>query len=363
MSLATILAETQDHLLLSGDTTAMTAMFPDVLRAMGRQLPIWAEIQVQADVWYAGSWVDATQTYTDATAAAQSTGSFALSTLTANSGILIGAAGLFGQVVFSLSQAHVGGTPVYEYSYWNGQLWRVFTPSQSPNFGVTATPQTLQFSLPGDWVRAIPPGVTFSVSFNPEQFWLRVRVITPPATTAAVASLVTVVRSQFLLPSSALQLLSAHYMPRELEPVLLMEAMDLLDPLWQTRSGTPTRYSQDSTPTTQLQVIPTPTGLAATGIPPFSGLPGAVSSTNYLVTLFLDTPRADLLPDWFEGLVALSLAAREAQRQGEVMDPQLAQSLMAVVGLVIDMLRTVYKEQGMEFDVPWTSGRIVEVLT
>ncbi len=362
MSLETILTESQDYLLQSGDTNAMVDVLPDVLRTLGRALPIWANISWLADTWVAGRWTEATQTVTDLTVAAQGAGGCGLSTLLVNDGLLLGAAGLFPEVTFTLSTAHAGGTPVYEWSYWQGDRWVVLTPLLTPTFSVVGTPQTLRLLLPDDWVASVLPHVSLPATFPPSLYWLRLRATTPPTTTAAVASLVTVLRTLFPLPETAVQLLELHYMPRELEPVVVTPAMDLLDPLWRSRTGTPTRYSQDLTRLGHVQLTPRPTTLAAQGIPPFSGIPGAVSSDAYVVFLTLDTPPLSWVPEWMEGLVALALAAREAGRQGETMDPGLRQSLQGVVTVVLELLRGLYAQFGGELDLPWSSARIDEVL-
>jgi hypothetical protein len=362
MSLTTIMTESQDYLLQSGDPEAMADLLPDVLRTLGRALPIWGNISWLADTWVAGRWSDATQTVTDLTTAAQGAGSVGVSTLTSHDGLLLGAVGLFPEVTFTLSTAHAGGTPVYEWSYWNGQRWVVLTPLLTPTLSVVGTPQTLRFLLPDDWVASTLPGVSLPATFPPVQYWLRLRATTPPTTTAAVASLVTVVRTLFPLPETALQLLALHYMPRELEPVVVTQAMDLLDPTWRSRRDTPIRYTQDLTRLGHVQLTPLPTALAAQGIPPFSGIPGAVASDQYVVFLTLDTPPLAWVPEWVEGLVALALAAREAGRQGETMDPALSQTLDGVVRLVVAMLRESYRAFGGELDRSWSSERVDEVL-
>jgi hypothetical protein len=360
MSYDSIALEAQDYLLRRGDPDAMVDVFPDVLRSLGRAMPIWAEITAVPDAWYAGAWTDASMTYTDTTAAAQSLSGCVLTTLTNGDGALIGAGALFPQVTLTVVQVAVGGTLVTEWTYWNGVAWWPLPLQQAPDFTMAGT-QTLLYALPDDWTQGIPTGVTFPVSFDANQFWIRLRATTAPSTIAPVASL-AVQRQIFPLPDEALQLLNIHYMPSELAPILVGEALDLLDPSWRTRQGQPSRYTQDITSTIRVRLTPLPQAVAATGIPPFSGLPGAVATAGYVVMFLLETPRADALPDWLEGVVALGLAAREAMREGETQDLVLAGALKQVLGMVLGILQSLYKEQGLELDTPWSSQRIAEVL-
>lgn len=131
-----------------------------------------------------GQWTNAGGLFTDDTAAAQNdtTNDVQLSTLTNSDGHYLGADLPFAEAVYTISTAHSGGTPVYEYAYWNGGSWTVFTPDESPNFGATGITR-LRFSFPTTNWRLLSP-----LNAVGPAYFVRVRATTAPTTTAALAT-------------------------------------------------------------------------------------------------------------------------------------------------------------------------------
>jgi hypothetical protein len=150
-----------------------------------------------------------------------------------------------------------------------------------------------------------------------------------------------------------LQLLSAHYYPYELEPASVGQGLDTLNPYWRASVGLPLRYTQELETTRRVRLVPSPIAQGTLGIPPFSGVPGA-DPTDSVILAYLEAPREDRLPEWFEGLVVLGVAAREAAREGETQDMPLATSLQGLLLLVLSLLRQLYADEGEEIDMPWS---------
>jgi hypothetical protein len=165
-----------------------------------------------------------------------------------------------------------------------------------------------------------------------------------------------------------LQLLSLHFFPRELEPAGVRWAQDTLDPSWRTRTGLPTRYTQEEGTPLEVRLLPIPTMTGPEGVPPFLGIPGAMVPTNHLVALMLVTPDVADLSPWWEDLVAYLLAAWEATREGIREDVPQAQALQTLVGWLVAMLHDLHQAPGEELtkgawqmpywlNLPLTGGR------
>lgn len=158
----------------------------------------------------------------------------------------------------------------------------------------------------------------------------------------------------FALPDNILQLLSVHFFPRELEPAGVRWAQDTLDPAWRTRTGTPTRYTQELETTRLLRVHPSATVSGPVGIPPFQGIPGAIVPTNHLVTLFLEAPAVANLAPWAEDITAYLLAAWESTNEGLHQDPPMAQAMVALVSLLVALIKELHHAPGEELpDTAW----------
>lgn len=143
--------------------------------------------------WVAGQWDDsAGASYTDDTTDAQDAGSddFALTTTTNNDGFVVQADRPFSLVGITVSTAEAG-SPVYEYSYWNGTAWTTFTPLVEPDF--TGAGDTLiVFPEFLDWT-ALASGDTpvDTDGLTAGNYAIRVRATTAPST-APLATLLWV---------------------------------------------------------------------------------------------------------------------------------------------------------------------------
>jgi hypothetical protein len=341
MSEASVLAEAQHYLLNAGDPDAMVNLYADVRREVGLALPIWTQVRTLLNLWSFLA-LSESAVATDQTASAQGAGT-PLSTTTALSGHLIGGTGQFETVVYTVTTAHVGGTPVYEYTYWNGLTWLPCTLLSTPAFGVLGA-QTFQMVLPADWVAHTPPDVTFPTGFSPARYWLRVRATTAPSTTPASASVV-VHQHTFPLRLEEHQILTMAAYPTELSAVTIAPALDLAVPDWQTQRGTPRMYCQSDTPALGVRIVPLPAsqgvengvlGLAA-------GVGAAV--TNNLVLCAAITPQNDTIAPWLEGILTVHLASREAERLGESTAAELATALRQVGQGLINMLMLSLTEE------------------
>ena len=139
-------------------------------------------------MWGAGQWVNATTTFTDDTIDAQDAGAddFPLSTLSANDGFIVYADRPFNAVGFTVGTATVGGSPAYDYMYWNG-AWTALTTKAVP--GYTAADQFWIFLKPWDWaVTTASAGTGVPVG----KYAVRLRATTAPSTTAPLATIMWV---------------------------------------------------------------------------------------------------------------------------------------------------------------------------
>ncbi len=134
---------------------------------------------------YAVGQVDPSNVFTDDTADAQDADAsdVALSTTTNNAGHVIGASEYWGEAVYTIGTPHSGGTPVYQFAYWDGNSWEVFTPDRAPNFGATGV-TALKFSFPTtNWRQG---------GIDNSHYWIRVRATTAPSSTPAAATTIKV---------------------------------------------------------------------------------------------------------------------------------------------------------------------------
>ena len=133
-----------------------------------------------------GKYVNGSTTYTD-----QTGGTLDLTTTTNNDGHLVAGETPFAEVVYTVSQATSGGTPVYECAYWAGS-WVTFTPDEQPDFSTTGA-HRIRLGFPaGPWHKETPAGMTFNGIADTVKYWLRIRATTAPTITAGQASSVKV---------------------------------------------------------------------------------------------------------------------------------------------------------------------------
>jgi hypothetical protein len=345
MGLAEIITECQDFLLDTGSQAMLEARVAQMVSILARVCPVFGNVQVLYNRWAVGRYVEATQSYIDLTAEAQGSGTVPLTTTTVGDGLMIGAVATFDMVSF-LFAAIPAGSATWEWTYWNGWQWTALTLKQAPNLTAGGL-ATVTFEPPDDWVSATPQDIVWPESVVQEYFWIRIVTLTVPSIIPVALDLDVRLRF-FPLPENVLQLLSVHFFPRELEPVGISWGMDALDPSWRTRTGTPTRYTQDIETTRRLRLLPSPIVQGAQGLPPFLGIPGAMDPTNHVIVFFLEAPPVEHLSDWFEGLVAYLLVAWQAAREGELQDVAMSQAMFQLVGMLVSLLQGLYHFPGEE---------------
>jgi hypothetical protein len=347
MSMEDILVTAQDYLLQMGEAITLDASVPEMVETLARLIPVFGQVGVVYNIWQVGQYIAADGTYADLTALAQGPGDFSVTTTTVLDGLLIGASGAYDQVTFGLTSGALGTAPQYEWTYWNGRAWLPLRLTIQPTFAAPGV-EMLAFLPPDDWVPDVPTDIVWPAGVEQTAFWLRLRALVPPELSPATCSTLSLTIRFFPLPTNVLQLLSVHFFPRELEPAGVRWAQDTLDPAWRTRTGVPTRYTQELETTQRLRLHPSPTMQGAMGLPPFQGIPGASAPTNHLVTLTLEAPNvADLAP-WWEDLVAYLLAAWEATREGLRQDAAQAQALQTLVALLVGLLKDLHHAPGEE---------------
>lgn len=146
--------------------------------------------------WKAGLWDDSeAASYIDDTTDAQDAGTndFALTTTTNNDGFVIQALDKFGIVGVTVGTAGAGGSPAFEYTYWNG-AWTALTLIETPTWTSTGE-KTLAFAPPADWTAlaaADTPVATDGLTAG--YYAIRVRATTAPSGTAALADIAWVAR-------------------------------------------------------------------------------------------------------------------------------------------------------------------------
>lgn len=154
--------------------------------ASGGAIACGAGPLLHCNKWQAGEWDDANigDDYTDKTDEAQNTvaDDFALQTLAADDGHVLGASELWSGALYTVGVAEAGGGTVHEWNYWNGS-WSALTLLNQPVFTGTGSAY-LMFEPPEDWEltdsagEGIPDGI----------YAIRYRATTPPGATAALAT-------------------------------------------------------------------------------------------------------------------------------------------------------------------------------
>ncbi len=153
---------------------------------------------------YAGQW-DASETpefVDDSVSALDSTESdFNLATDTNNDGFYISCDYIFNKVVFYGAE-QASGSPVAEYSYWNGSAWTSLTVHTSPSWTGAEGNKTLEFDIPLDsdgvslWKTYTEESADDSYGI-PNRFLIRVRFTTAPSA-AFDCDYITIHNTQYL---------------------------------------------------------------------------------------------------------------------------------------------------------------------
>lgn len=153
-------------------------------------------VRISKDTWKAGQWTHGTTTYTEDTIDAQSTatGDFPLETTTNNSGIVVQSYNKFNALSIKVSTASVGSPArIIEYSVAGGG-WTTITRfiNAPPTAGNYAVGENIYWwATPTDWA---PIEAGHGTNLTVGMRGIRVRSTTAPATTAGVATSLSVHR-------------------------------------------------------------------------------------------------------------------------------------------------------------------------
>lgn len=151
--------------------------------------------KLTSDKWKAGQWDDSeTASYIDDTTHAQdsTTNNFALFTTTNNDGFVIQAAEKFGIVGLTIATTQ-GGSPTYEYTYWNGSSWATLTTVENPSYA-SAADTYLVFNEPVDWAALASSDTPVATDgLTAGYYAIRARATTAPST-APIATIAWVIR-------------------------------------------------------------------------------------------------------------------------------------------------------------------------
>ena len=141
-------------------------------------------------------------------------------------------------------------------------------------------------------------------------------------------------RADYLLDARAITPRSmALYPDGELESETV-EALDQHDPNWRTQEGPPTHYTQDLHEPRTVRLFPIPEDDGTPGM----WMGGFPSPEGELYAVYTAIPQVEDVPEWLDGRLSLSLAATEAQREGETQDMNLGQALTQLASLYDQLL-------------------------
>ena len=138
-------------------------------------------------MWEAGQITAAsTPDYSDDTTDAQDAGTndFALFTTTNNDGFLVQSIEPFNLIGIDLSTAASGGSPVYEYTYYDGTNMTALTLIDTPDYTDTTNDQHILFEVPNNWAK----GSTAAVGADSDKYAVQVRATTASSGAGGLAA-------------------------------------------------------------------------------------------------------------------------------------------------------------------------------
>lgn len=155
-------------------------------------------------MWGAGQWDDSNDAanisspaYTDDTTDAQDSGAndFALATTTSNDGFCVESDVKFNMVGITIGAA-AGGSPVYDYAYWDGSSWANLAPFLIATPDMANTGDTyVGFLSPWDWTAlASTDDPVTDEGMTTGRYAIRVRATTHPTTTVGTANVLWLVK-------------------------------------------------------------------------------------------------------------------------------------------------------------------------
>jgi hypothetical protein len=154
-------------------------------------------VRIQNDLWQAGTWVDATTTYTRQTAFQTSTSAQAVEVVgTANNGFVVLCSVPFNLISVNVTTAETGTAPVHDWAYTSPAGWTTtaVTNLTVDDFAatlVTAGEAVVMWDPPGDWVQSgstQAAAAGYGTGIPNGYYGIRIRATTPPGTTAAVVT-------------------------------------------------------------------------------------------------------------------------------------------------------------------------------
>lgn len=358
-TIADLLDEAQDLLLGQGNAEAMSTSALTIRKQLARRCPVLTTITQTQTRWVFGTFSmpnlaldEHAGAYTDRTAAVQEDGGGTPVEIgQIGDGYLIGAYGLFEELLLEFTAPVGGAAGLYTFAYWDGADWRQLALLGTP-FATAATTHRLRWLPPDDWERGRPVETLFPEAIDPAQFWVRMQGTAVPESIPPVLQ-VSVQTAIYPLPAGVIDLLAILWMPQELEPASVREGLDLENPLWFLRdAAVPVRYTNDLADLERLRLVPRP---QTQGLPNAPWGPGLFAPDNLVMCATVDHWELPDTPLWAEGIYTYLVAAYEARRLGETRNEFVAQHLEVLSSGLIALLHQLWREEGLELPQPWQS--------
>lgn len=127
-----------------------------------------------------------TASVTDVTAAIDGGTATAIFDTTTNHGFYVQCKNRFNMLVMNVAQAQ-SGSPVYEYTYWNGSAWTALTLINAPDYTGTGAAYVV-FAAPVDWAQG-SGGAIVSTIQGASGYVIRVRATTAGGQNVTINSL------------------------------------------------------------------------------------------------------------------------------------------------------------------------------
>jgi hypothetical protein len=134
-------------------------------------------------------------------------------------------------------------------------------------------------------------------------------------------------------PDGCVRILTGYYSDGELAPVGILE-MDRVNPAWRDERGGPLALVLQEEPSRTFRLYPIPDRRSA----PFTflfGAPFGVDFPEHAVAL-IHTAIVEDVPEWAELPIALFMVAREAARESNHRDPDVAEYAQSIASALLD---------------------------
>lgn len=152
-----------------------------------------------------------------------------------------------------------------------------------------------------------------------------------------VAALIPVVAEQavYTLPDATHDLLAVFYDDTMLSKLTLHE-MQMLDPQWRDRIGSPIGYLVDEQSDREIRLYPKPKDASAAFNFP-TGMPLGADFPRGALTLLSPELRQDL-PEWLDLALAYRIVGKEFMRESAHRDPKFAGACAAIADMLQGLL-------------------------